>query len=403
MVLTDLQLFNRSLRVGDLVSGRPVLTRPIEYTERIELSHLDDVVTLEFAALHYAAPEKNRYRYRLEGFSDAWIPAGSDRRVATFTRLSPGEYVFRVQGANPDGVWNEAGATLAVRVRPPFWATWWFRLILLGLGAAVGWTLIRRHSHNIRLAAELRTAHDAQMAIMPRNDPDIPGLDVSGTCVPAFEVGGDFFDWVRPGGDDVFIVVGDVSGKGMTSAMAAAPSSGMVHGQVRTGTTVDDVMTSVNRSLHGKVDRRMFTALCLAALNHRTMEISWVNAGLCEPLLKRGDGVEFLPSSAPSLPLGAFPETRYRLQSLQMREDDVVVFYTDGVPEATNARGNQFGYEKLAALLARLPTATLAAREVRDALVDEIVRFSAGARLSDDLSVVVVKVQGQRSGVDRLQ
>lgn len=403
VVLTDVQLFNRSLRIGEMVAGRPVLTRPIEYTDRIVLSHRDDVVTLEFAALHYAAPEKNRYRYRLEGFSDAWIPAGADRRAATFTRLSPGEYVFRVQGASPDGVWNEKGVSLAVRVRPPYWATWWFRLILIGLGVAIGWILVRRHSHNIRLAAELRTAHDAQMAIMPRGDPDIPGLDISGTCVPAFEVGGDFFDWVRNNGDDVYIVVGDVSGKGMTSAMAAALSSGMVHSQVRAGATVEEMMTSVNRSLHGKVDRRMFTALCLAVVNPRTRELSWANAGLCEPLLKRGDRVEFLPSSAPSLPLGAFPTTRYRRQTLQAREHDVVVFYTDGVPEATDARGRQFGYEAMAALLARLPTAGLTARGIRDALVGEVIRFSAGARLSDDLSVVIVKVLGQRSGGDLKQ
>ena len=129
VVITDLQLFNRSISVGETIDGRVLLERPITYTEEIELSYRDNVFTLEFAALHYSAPGKNRYLYRMAGFSDAWIPVGADRRFATFTGLSAGEYLFSVRGANSDGVWNDDGASLRIIVTPPFWATWWFRLL----------------------------------------------------------------------------------------------------------------------------------------------------------------------------------------------------------------------------------------------------------------------------------
>jgi len=104
VVITDLRLFNRSVRVGERLQGHAILQRPINRTGAIELSYRDNLFSLEFAALQYSAPGKNRYAYKMEGFSDAWIPVNADRRFATFTGLAPGDYVFHVRGANSDGV-----------------------------------------------------------------------------------------------------------------------------------------------------------------------------------------------------------------------------------------------------------------------------------------------------------
>ena len=97
------------------------------------------MISFEFAALNYAFPQKNRYRYKLEGFDKAWTEVGSDRRLVTYTNLDPGKYVFRVLGSNADGIWNEAGAALALTITPPWWETTWFRmsaaLLLVGLVA----------------------------------------------------------------------------------------------------------------------------------------------------------------------------------------------------------------------------------------------------------------------------
>jgi hypothetical protein len=83
------------------------------------------------------APERNRYRYRLEGLEKQWNEVDSGRRSATYTNLPAGKYTFRVQGSNNDGVWNSKGVTLAITVLPPWWATWWFRsmagLLVFGL------------------------------------------------------------------------------------------------------------------------------------------------------------------------------------------------------------------------------------------------------------------------------
>jgi signal transduction histidine kinase/ligand-binding sensor domain-containing protein len=96
----------------------------------------------QYAGLSYVAPSKVRYRYRLEGFDKQWTQAGS-RRIAYYTNLPPGHYRFRVQAANNDGVWNEAGATLAFYVRPPFYRRIWFLLLSIALIAAIGVLLYR--------------------------------------------------------------------------------------------------------------------------------------------------------------------------------------------------------------------------------------------------------------------
>ena len=127
VVLTELELFNKPVGPGDPDSP---LHKPIWATDSLTLTHEQSIFTLEFAGLSYAAPEKNRYRYRLEGLESEWNEVDSRRRQATYTNLPAKRYVFRVQASNKDGVWNEKGATLALTVLPPWWATWWFRSLM---------------------------------------------------------------------------------------------------------------------------------------------------------------------------------------------------------------------------------------------------------------------------------
>ena len=137
VVLTEFRLFNKPAISG----AHSPLRQPIWATDALTLTHAQSIFGIEFAALSYSAPQKNRYRYRLEGLETEWNEVDSGQRLATYTSLPAGPYVFRVQGSNQDQVWNEKGATLAIRILPPWWATWWFRTIatltVLGLAFAV--------------------------------------------------------------------------------------------------------------------------------------------------------------------------------------------------------------------------------------------------------------------------
>jgi signal transduction histidine kinase/ligand-binding sensor domain-containing protein/DNA-binding response OmpR family regulator len=131
VVITDLLLFNTPVRPSE----HSPLRRPIWALDSLTLDHKQSIFTLEFSALSYAAPERNRYRYRLEGLETGWNEVDSRRHLATYTNLPARKYVFRVQGSNDDLRWNEAGARLAITVLPPWWQTWWFTTAL-GFSAA---------------------------------------------------------------------------------------------------------------------------------------------------------------------------------------------------------------------------------------------------------------------------
>ncbi|HMB92904.1 MAG TPA: ATP-binding protein, partial [Rhodothermales bacterium] len=120
--------------------------------EEIRLGHRQKMLTFEFVALHYLNPEQNQYAYRLDGFDEDWVMAGS-QRSATYTNLHPGTYVFRVKAANSDGVWNEGGTSIRLVILPPFWQTTWFYVLcLLGL-FAVAFIGYRMRVRNLKARA----------------------------------------------------------------------------------------------------------------------------------------------------------------------------------------------------------------------------------------------------------
>jgi signal transduction histidine kinase/ligand-binding sensor domain-containing protein/CheY-like chemotaxis protein len=143
IVITDFKLFNESVEVGE----EAPLQKPINVTETIELPYTDDFFSFEFASLHFSAPEENRYAYFMEGLDKRWNEIGS-RRFANYTNVPPGEYTFRVQGTNRDGVWNEAGAAIDIVITPPFWQTWWFRILAIAsfAGGILGVFIFRERS-----------------------------------------------------------------------------------------------------------------------------------------------------------------------------------------------------------------------------------------------------------------
>jgi signal transduction histidine kinase/ligand-binding sensor domain-containing protein/DNA-binding response OmpR family regulator/HPt (histidine-containing phosphotransfer) domain-containing protein len=135
-VITGFQVFNKP--VAQVHPG--LLKGAIEHATEITLDAADSVFSLEFSALHYAAPQRNRFAYQLVGFDENWVATDASKRFATYTNLDPGNYTFRVKAANKDGVWSQSGATLAITILPPVWKTWWFRTVaaLLVLGSAYG-------------------------------------------------------------------------------------------------------------------------------------------------------------------------------------------------------------------------------------------------------------------------
>jgi DNA-binding CsgD family transcriptional regulator len=147
------------------------LPKPIWETGEIVLHPKDYLFSLEFAALDYSAPQKNQYAYKLEGLTEDWIHTDSRHRMASFSRLPAGKYFFKVKGSNSDGLWNEQESSLVIRVRGPWWKSWWFLSLLAGSALLICFELNRTRIR--RLAARIKTeeAMDqffAKCALSPR-------------------------------------------------------------------------------------------------------------------------------------------------------------------------------------------------------------------------------------------
>ena len=136
VAITELSILNQSVGVGERVNGRVLLPDAITSLKNIRLKNHESSFSLEFAALHYSAPTKNQYAYKLEGFNKDWVFTNSEKRFATYTNLSPGDYTFHLKASNNDGNWS-APIQLRITIIPPIWLTWYayvfYTLILLFL------------------------------------------------------------------------------------------------------------------------------------------------------------------------------------------------------------------------------------------------------------------------------
>jgi sigma-B regulation protein RsbU (phosphoserine phosphatase) len=252
---------------------------------------------------------------------------------------------------------------------------------------------IREMMSRVKIESELRTAHDMQMGLMPKEDPKIDGFDISGICLPANEVGGDFFDyvWLNDAKSLLGIAVADVSGKAMKAAITAVMTSGMVYREIGTNETPKSILKKINRPMYLKTDKNVFTAMSFAIIDLTKKELTFSNAGQMAPLLRRNDTLQSIKVDGPRFPLGVQEVVEYNETTLQLQNGDILILFTDGIVEAKNTNEELWGFEKMEEVVKNL-SLTLTAKEMCKALVAEANRFASTAKQHDDMTVVVVKV-----------
>lgn len=164
IVITDFQIFNQPVKNSP---SDPFLKLNITETKEIVLSYRESVFSFEFAALIYNNPLKNQYAYMMEGFDKDWIYSGT-RRFVTYTNLEPGDYVFRVRGSNNDGIWNEEGASVKIKITPPFWKTRWFKSLgVITIAGATGFTYRQKLS---KIKKEKKAQEEFSKSLIDREE-----------------------------------------------------------------------------------------------------------------------------------------------------------------------------------------------------------------------------------------
>lgn len=251
--------------------------------------------------------------------------------------------------------------------------------------------LARQH----RYEKEIQIARDSQLTLMPGSEPEVEGLDVKGFFIPSLEVGGDYFDYevIRQNGKakEFNLAVVDVSGKGMQAAITAIFTSGLLLSRLLTD-RAHTAMTKVNSVLKEKTHPQTFVTCLIAEYQLHNKTLSFTNAGNSKPILKRGNSVQFLDGTAPRLPLGVREVVKYKSSEIELKAGDVLLFYSDGLPEARAESGKFLGDEYIQKLLKWMDTSELTAAEMCDIIRRKTLEFS-NYELADDITVVVMKVE----------
>jgi phosphoserine phosphatase RsbU/P len=248
-----------------------------------------------------------------------------------------------------------------------------------------------------RIEKELRFAKRVQAALLPTELPvRLKGADVAGRFEPAHELGGDIHDFLAPEPNTLVVAVGDVSGKGAPAALYGAFAAELVRSRTMRRRYTPDrfsvagVLQSMNTILHERQLEEYYCTLCYALFDFKRRQLTMSNSGLPYPL-RWSDG-RCGQIELPGVPLGSFPGVEYDEVHLPLLAGDVFVFCSDGIFEAVNVAGQEFGAQQLADVVAQTHEAP--ARRIVDAIFEAVVAFRGAASQNDDMTAVAVKITG---------
>ncbi|MCE9634357.1 MAG: SpoIIE family protein phosphatase [Planctomycetes bacterium] len=249
----------------------------------------------------------------------------------------------------------------------------------------------------IEMEREMRLARTIQQSLLPAKAPDVPGLDVAGRCIPAANVGGDYYDHFLAADGSLALVVADVSGHNLAAALVQTAARSTIRAQGMTASGPALALDGSNRALFDDLTRSdMFLTAWFATVDGRTGRVVHADAGHAPALVYRAASQTVDEVAAGGLPIGIVPDGEFAQGETTLAPGDVLVAYTDGLTEARSpVETEEYGADRLAAALRS--NAHLDASGIADALLADVSCYDGGGTASDDRSVVVVKMRARVS------
>lgn len=239
-----------------------------------------------------------------------------------------------------------------------------------------------------RIQAQLEVARQVQLELLPDNDPKLKGFDISAYVFPTEEVSGDYYDWVKIFDDQIGVIIADAAGKGIPAALLVAFLRASLRSGVQTGYAPHIALSKVNNLLWDSVESHQFVTALYGILDATNRTFVYSNAGHNPPLVISPNG-EYKFVDYGDLPLGMFRSMRYHQHFVQLEKGKTLVLYTDGITEAANNDGVEFGRERLAKLI--LEGINLSAKEMIDYIRKGVQDFTDRKFLDDDGTLFIIK------------
>jgi sigma-B regulation protein RsbU (phosphoserine phosphatase) len=279
--------------------------------------------------------------------------------------------------------------------------------VTLGLGwvgAAILFVLLALElGDRVTMKRDLEIAREIQQWLVPDHPPLVSGMDIAFATRPQNTIAGDYYDaFLRPlpvassGKSPLFVVVADVAGKSVPAALLMATFQASLRALSATAASLDEIVAGLNRYTRAhSLDGRRFTTAFLAEIDSETREMRYMNAGHNDPILRRASGqIERLSTGGPpfGLPLFTENEIPYHSGQVRLQPGDLLFIFTDGVVEAANETGQEYGEVRLLPLLAAAPVETAA--ETLRRVMSDVNQFVGYARQHDDITCLVLRMSG---------
>ena len=387
IVVTSMQLYDH------------VVASDISDTAEFEFNYDEDYFHFEFSALDFQNPNANQFAVLMEGQDSNWhlIGEGGNSNY----RLSPGDFVFRVRGSNSEGVWNDKGVAIKIRVRAPYWSSWWFILLeTLSVAILIVWGVVYQKRRFKRQKAkalidldlkrkteELESARNLQLSMLPKTLPLVQGLDIAVYMQTATEVGGDYYDFLTTEDGSMTAAIGDATGHGLQAGIMVAATKALFNSFAAENEPVG-ILQKTSQALRAMGLSKMYMGLTLARFRERAVCIA--SAAMPYALLYRKNRDLIEEVELKGLPLGSF-DYPYQQVDLQLGAGDVLLFASDGFEERFNDQDEMLGHIRVKDCFRESQRDS--SREIINALVEAGEGWAKGRPQDDDVTFLVIKVQ----------
>jgi serine phosphatase RsbU (regulator of sigma subunit)/ligand-binding sensor domain-containing protein len=410
VVFTDYLRYNT-----DDVGGKPIFEKGISTRDSLFLTYKDNIINLQFSALSYYNTFQNRYQYKLEGFNKNWIQLENNNSV-TFTNLSPGNYELRVIASNNDGLWNYKGASLFIKVTPPWWKTniaySLYIISFIGLLYLARREELRRkeqktrmrenelhlkateaekralEAENERKTKELEEARQMQLSMLPKVLPKLSNLEISAFMRTATEVGGDYYDFIVQDGGVLNVGFGDATGHGLQAGTMVTLMKGFFTSDAAK-LELEEFMNHCSAMIKEIKLGRILMSFSLLRIKESKLELA--SAGMPPVYFYNGQTNDVEEILIQGMPLGAMKKGSYKMVEKELRSGDILLLLTDGLPEQMNNNDEMFDYSRVKSNFKEI------AGDTPEVIIEKLVRSGdewMGDKIqADDITLVVIKVK----------
>ncbi|MBM4176068.1 MAG: hypothetical protein FJ213_07835 [Ignavibacteria bacterium] len=252
--------------------------------------------------------------------------------------------------------------------------------------------LYKKEVHRLALERDLENARKIQQGLLPRCIPSMQGLDICGEMIPAFQVGGDYYDLIQISPSKIFVLVGDVSGKGLPASLIMTKLQSMIQLYCSADKSPKDILVEANRKLYNTMDRNWFVTLSLGLFDTEKKMLTYCRAGHPNLLYSSNGFTNYIETSGIGLGLeqGDVFQKSLEEKVLTLKKNDVFVFYSDGVSEAMNSNHDMYGFSNLSETVEIYQKNS--ATEILRKIINSLSDFRGEHEQTDDISLVVVKV-----------